>query len=221
MGLAWKANNQFPWETIRYEGGIENVKVNVTLRIFSAKWHVYAGSPLSVVFNSGLAIMNPSAQRQITQYAASVTGLFKLMTEGKEKEFYDRVHNAGRFVFGDQEDNRPRLLRDDLLDQFSLSGVPKAERVPNNQLALLSMVDCWWKLGLNPYDHMICSTPVSHTGTLLTPIFRLWLGITEYLYRQPGLLDECIQVAIQDNTFRRDDLEFTFAARVLPTYRTY
>jgi prephenate dehydrogenase (NADP+) len=107
------------------------------------------------------------------------------------------------------------------LDQFSLSGVPKAERVPNNQLALLSMVDCWWKLGLNPYDHMICSTPVSHTGTLLTPIFRLWLGITEYLYRQPGLLDECIQVAIQDNTFRRDDLEFTFAARVLPAYRTY
>jgi len=43
MGLAWKANNQFPWQTVRYEGGIENVKVNVTLRIFSNKWHVYAG----------------------------------------------------------------------------------------------------------------------------------------------------------------------------------
>ena len=45
-------------------------------------------------------------------------------------------------------------------------------------------------------------------------IFRLWLGITEYLYRQSELLDECIYVAIHDNTFRRDDLEFTFAARV-------
>src|SRR5271155_6276275 len=109
----------------------------------------------------GLAIMNPSAQSQITQYAASVTDLFKLMTEGKETEFADRVHSAGRFVFGDKKDDVPRLLRDDLLDQFSLSGVPKAERVPNNQLALLSMVDCWWKLGLNPYDHMICSTPVN------------------------------------------------------------
>jgi prephenate dehydrogenase (NADP+) len=150
MGLAWKANNQFPWETIRYEGGIENVKVNVTLRIFSNKWHVYAG----------LAIMNPSAQAQITQYAASVTDLFKLMTEGKEREFSHRVKSAGKFVFGDGADARPRLLRDELLDQFSLSGVPKSERVPNNQLALLSMVDCWWKLGLNPYDHMICSTPV-------------------------------------------------------------
>lgn len=104
--------------------------------------------------------MNPSAQSQITQYAASVTDLFKLMTEGKETEFADRVHSAGRFVFGDKKDDVPRLLRDDLLDQFSLSGVPQAERVPNNQLALLSMVDCWWKLGLNPYDHMICSTPV-------------------------------------------------------------
>ena len=110
--------------------------------------------------DSGLAIMNPSAQRQITQYASSVTDLFKLMTEGKEKEFSDRVHTAGRFVFGEKKNDVPRLLRDDLLDQFSLSGVPKAERVPNNQLALLSMVDCWWKLGLNPYDHMICSTPV-------------------------------------------------------------
>lgn len=104
--------------------------------------------------------MNPSAQRQITQYAASVTELFKLMTEGKEAEFATRIHAAGKFVFGDKKDDRPALLRDDLLDQFSLSGVPKAERVPNNQLALLAMVDCWWKLGLNPYDHMICSTPV-------------------------------------------------------------
>lgn len=105
--------------------------------------------------------MNPSAQRQITQYAASVTELFKLMAEGKEIEFANRVHTAGRFVFGERKNDAPRLLRDDILDQFSLSGVPQAERVPNNQLALLSMVDCWWKLGLNPYDHMICSTPVS------------------------------------------------------------
>lgn len=111
--------------------------------------------------------MNPSAQRQITQYASSVTELFKLMCEGKEKEFSERVHAAGRFVFGEKKNDAPRLLRDDLLDQFSLSGVPKAERVPNNQLALLSMVDCWWKLGLNPYDHMICSTPVTSFLMLL------------------------------------------------------
>jgi prephenate dehydrogenase (NADP+) len=179
MGLAWKANNQFPWETIRYEGGIENVKVNVTLRIYSNKWHVYAGTPTMPFFDVGpdgvvgLAIMNPSAQRQITQYAASVTELFKLMTEGKEVEFAARIHTAGKFVFGNKKDERPRLLRDDLLDQFSLSGVPKAERVPNNQLALLAMVDCWWKLGLNPYDHMICSTPVT---SLLPKVHRFWFG---------------------------------------------
>jgi prephenate dehydrogenase (NADP+) len=179
MGLAWKANNQFPWETIRYEGGIENVKVNVTLRIYSNKWHVYAGErtpnlcfPVrSANGVSGLAIMNPSAQRQITQYAASVTELFKLMTEGKEAEFATRIHAAGKFVFGDKKDERPGLLRDDLLDQFSLSGVPKAERVPNNQLALLAMVDCWWKLGLNPYDHMICSTPVTPRRRFLLIVF--------------------------------------------------
>jgi prephenate dehydrogenase (NADP+) len=33
------------------------------------------------------------------------------------------------------------------------------------------------------------------------------------VYRNPDLLDECIDTAITDNTFRADDLEFTFAAR--------
>lgn len=42
----------------------------------------------------------------------------------------------------------------------------------------------------------------------------MWLGITEYLFRNPVLLDEVIDTAINDNTFRADDLEFTFAARV-------
>lgn len=37
--------------------------------------------------------------------------------------------------------------------------------------------------------------------------------MTEYLFNQPELLDECIKVALNDNTFRKDDLEFTFAAR--------
>lgn len=41
----------------------------------------------------------------------------------------------------------------------------------------------------------------------------MWLGITEYLFRNPTLLEEVIDTAIDDNTFRADDLEFTFAAR--------
>jgi len=41
----------------------------------------------------------------------------------------------------------------------------------------------------------------------------MWLGIAEYLFRNKELLEECIDTAIEDNTFRADDLEFTFAAR--------
>ena len=47
----------------------------------------------------------------------------------------------------------------------------------------------------------------------LSQLFRLWLGVTEYLFRKPGLLDEVLTTAIEDHSFRRDDLEFTFAAR--------
>ncbi|KAL0632657.1 prephenate dehydrogenase (NADP(+)) [Maublancomyces gigas] len=191
MGTAWAAGDQFPWEVTKWNSGIENIKINITLRIYSNKWHVYAG----------LAILNPAAQRQIRQYACSVTELFKLILEGKRDEFETRVRAAGNFVFGKQKDEL--LLRDEILDQFSLSGVPKSERKPNSHLSLLGMVDCWWKCNIVPYDHMICSTP----------LFRLRLGATEYLFRQPDLLDDCIRFALDDDSFRSDDLEFTFAAR--------
>ncbi|KAF1921235.1 hypothetical protein BDU57DRAFT_509936 [Ampelomyces quisqualis] len=193
MGAAWSANNQFPWETSRYIGGIENVKQNITLRIYSNKWHVYAG----------LAILNPDAKKQIKQYAESVTELFKLMLAGNREELRNRVHTGRKAVFGEGGTSEKKLLlRDDLLDQFSLGALPE-KKLRNNHLSLLAMVDCWWKLGIVPYDHMICSTPPS----------RMWLGITEYLFRNPVLLEEAIDTAIDDNTFRADDLEFTFAAR--------
>jgi prephenate dehydrogenase (NADP+) len=161
MGTAWSANNQFPWETSRYVGGIENVKANITLRIYSNKWHVYAG----------LAILNPAAKTQIRQYAESVTELFKLMLGGHRAELEKRVRTAGAAVFAAGRDGEDLLLRDEVLDRFSLGKVPK-ERTPNNHLSLLAMVDCWWKLGIVPYDHMICSTPVSSAMSLSYSAYR-------------------------------------------------
>ena len=194
MGVAWHSNDQFPWEVSRYVGGIENVKINITLRILSNKWHVYAG----------LAILNPAAQKQIKQYAASVTELYKLILEGQKSQFEERIRSAGAAVFGAlQEDDQDLLLQDEVLDRFSLSSIPAGQRVPNSHLSLLAMVDCWHKMDIVPYDHMICSTP----------LFRLWLGVTEYLFRQPALLTETIHAALHDDRFRSDDLEFTFAAR--------
>src|SRR5271155_2532891 len=150
MGKAWHANQQFPWAIPRYIGGIENVKINITLRIYSSKWHVYAG----------LAILNPAAKRQIRQYAESVTELFKLMLGGHREELERRVKTAAAAVFSKDARSQDLLLRDAVLDRFSLSQTPQ-ERTPNNHLSLLAIVDCWWKLGIVPYDHMICSTPVS------------------------------------------------------------
>ena len=151
MGTAWSANSQFPWEVGTYVGGIENVKINLMLRIYSNKWHVYAG----------LAILNPSAKKQIAEYARSVTELFKMMLAGDAVGLEKRVKTAGEAVFG----NRPPelLLEDETLDRFSL-GDKKATKTPNNHLSLLAIVDCWWRLGIVPYEHMICSTPVSATN---------------------------------------------------------
>ena len=202
MGKAWHANQQFPWEGTRYVGGIENVKINLMLRIYAQKWHVYAG----------LAILNPEAHKQISQFARSTTELFSLMLEGRRDELRERVYAAKEKVFGREDSpkwgDRP-LLPVGVVERFSLnanktntSNNSNAPPMPNNHLSLLAMVDCWSALGIVPYDHMICSTP----------LFRLWLGVTEHLFRTPGLLDESLRVGIEDKTFRRDDLQFAIAA---------
>lgn len=198
MGKAWHATKQFPWEGTRYIGGIENVKINLMLRIYAQKWHVYAG----------LAILNPEAHKQINQFAKSTTELFYLMLEGRRDELRARVYAAREKVFGREDGpkwaDKP-LLPDGVVDRFGLhdpGGGGRDPPIPNNHLSLLAIVDCWSALGIVPYDHMICSTP----------LFRLWLGVAEHLFRTPGLLDESLRVGIEDTTFRRDDLQFTIAA---------
>ncbi|MBE7177555.1 MAG: prephenate dehydrogenase [Mucilaginibacter polytrichastri] len=190
MGSAWSAAGFFPWDNGAYTGGIDNVKILTTLRIFSYKAHVYAG----------LALLNPYAKQQVKRYAVSESELFKLMIQEEEQAFRERIYKARDFVF--HESRRPILLNDAVMREFSLSGDPKL-RKPNSHLSLLSMVDAWFHLGVNPYDNLICQTPP----------FRLRLGIAEYLFKNEELLEESLETALYDKSIRGDDLEFHSAVR--------
>lgn len=220
MGTAWRCSQDYPWETGRYPGGIETVKINIMLRIYSAKWHVYAG----------LALLNPSAREQVTQYADSATDLYKLMVAGNEQGLASRVFAARRDVFGwadDEEgtggartrvegaksrERKPILMSDTLLNQFHMAArkVHDGKKTelspsrPNSHLALLSIVDCWQRLHIDPYAHLDLAA---------TPIFRLWIGVCEYLFRSPARLREAVHAAIHVHDFRSDDTEFVIAAR--------
>jgi prephenate dehydrogenase (NADP+) len=190
MGTAWKEAGFFPWDNGSYIGGIDNVKILTTLRIFSYKAHVYAG----------LAILNPYARQQVKRYAVSESELFKLMIKEEEAAFRERIYKARDFVF--HESRKPIMLSDAVMKEFSLSKNPEL-RKPNSHLSLLSMVDAWYHLGVNPYDNLICQTPP----------FRLRLGIAEYLFKDEALLEESIEAALYDKTIRGDDLEFHSAVR--------
>ena len=190
MGTAWKEAGFFPWENGSYLGGIDNVKILTTLRIFSYKAHVYAG----------LAILNPYARQQVKRYAASDSDLFKLMIQEDEKLFRERLYRARDFVF--HESRKPILLNDKVMKEFSLSQNHELQK-PNSHLSILSMVDAWYHLGVNPYDNLIAQTPP----------FRLRLGIAEYLFRNEELLEESIVTALYDKSIRGDDLEFHSAVR--------
>lgn len=202
MGTAWSHSTTYPWEHGYYVGGIETVKVNIMLRIYSNKWHVYAG----------LAILNPEAGRMIEEFAGSVTDLFKLMLGGDERGLRERVWKAREKVFGfkaegeeNDEGTRPIFLSEDILDRFSL-GSPSQDQTPksNSHLSLLAMVDCWSALSIQPMHHLSLAA---------TPIFRLWIGVAEYLFRSPARLNAAIDAACRDSRYRSDDLEFVVAAR--------
>jgi prephenate dehydrogenase (NADP+) len=182
MGTAWHKSSAYPWETTRYVSGIEVVKVNITLRIYSAKWHVYAG----------LAILNPAAQAQIQQYARSASELFKLMVQNKGEELSERVWASREQVFGWQENQEgtmkdgrrgPILLSEDVLDQFSLGKGAmmemEREKSSNSHLSLLAMVDCWAKLGIRPYEHLDVAG---------TPVFMLWIGTSTFSHQEDLLI---------------------------------
>ncbi|TFK90282.1 Prephenate dehydrogenase [Polyporus arcularius HHB13444] len=224
MGTAWHCSLSYPWEHGLYVGGIETVKVNIMLRIYSNKWHVYAG----------LAILNPSARVQIDQFARSTTEIFKLMLASDATGLRTRIYDARAKVFGyasngkdggsgDQSpgsessngSGKPRapiLLSEDILDRFSLGKKPtenisplsRQSTPPNSHLSLLAMVDCWARLGIKPFEHLDLAA---------TPIFRMWIGVAEYLFRSEARLDSAIHAALYETSHRSDDLEFCVAAR--------
>lgn len=227
MGTAWRCSQEYPWESGLYPGGIETVKINICLRIYAAKWHVYAG----------LAILNPAARTQVAQYAQSTTELFKLMLAEREEALVERVFAARKGVFGWEaseegaggarptaskasEERKPILMSDKLLDRFhfaardvkatedgaspAIGTAETAALVPNSHLSLLAIVDCWHALGIDPYAHLDLAA---------TPIFRLWIGVCEYLFRSPERLRIACRAARSGREFRRDDTEFVIAAR--------
>ncbi|KAG9093665.1 prephenate dehydrogenase (NADP(+)) [Ceratobasidium sp. 392] len=219
MGTAWHCSASYPWEQGWYVRGIEIVKVNIMLRIYSNKWHVYAG----------LAILNPAARDMIGQYAKSVTELFKLMLAGDSAGLRARVYRAREALFGPHRRVTPILLSEDVLDKFSMSrgddttttspDAPSTKRPPesrasvpssshpintNSHLSLLAMVDCWAALNIDPFAHLSLAA---------TPLFRMWIGVAEYLFRSTTRLDAALDAAVHDVSHRSDDLEFVVAAR--------
>jgi prephenate dehydrogenase (NADP+) len=237
MGTAWCAAQSYPWEQGLYVGGIETAKVNLTLRIYSNAWHVYAG----------LAILNPAARIQIDRFAASATELFKMMLEGgngsdeDKKRFRERVEWGRKVVFGDVDQqakkHRPILLSADVLDRFSLG------RTPSPPLPEIDTCQCTPSSGCcppatdgsshrlllppskyRPNSHLsllamvdcwahLSINPYTHLSLAATPLFRLFLGVAEHLFLSPTLLSASIHSSLFDTWHRSDDLEFVCAAR--------
>jgi prephenate dehydrogenase (NADP+) len=131
---------------------------------------------------------------------------------------------------GTEQQAKPLFLEDEVFDQFAIgrpdqaasngtasdaapssssSSSPSSAATaftppPNSHLSLLAIVDSWYQLRLQPFQHLTLAA---------TPIFRLWFGVSEYLFRSPERLEAAIRAAVRDKSHRSDDAEFMVAAR--------
>jgi prephenate dehydrogenase (NADP+) len=78
----------------------------MTMRIYSNKWHVYAGKYITNYTQThthrtyiGLALLNPNAKIQIRQYAQSVSEIFSLMIQEREQELRERIYKVNHTSF--------------------------------------------------------------------------------------------------------------------------
>jgi prephenate dehydrogenase (NADP+) len=184
LGTAFMHRKTFPWESNTKIAGIDNIKILLTLRIYSYKSHVYAG----------LAFQNPYAAKDVRTFAASQNELFTWMISENKQKFESKVKKARDKIFMQNQDQV--LLNDSLLEEFTLN--PGENHVANSHLSLLSMLCTWSALDASPYKNMMCQTPP----------FRLRVGLVEYLCRNEDLFNETIETAIFDKSIRQDDLAY-------------
>lgn len=184
IGTSFMHRKLYPWENPLHANGLDNLKLLLTLRIYSYKYHVYAG----------MAMLNPFAERDVRMFAEVENELFGLMISEDEESFREMVYEAKGKLFGNKE--IPLMLNDKLMANYSLNS--NFDHKPNSHLSLLSMAVTWARLGSNPYENLVCQTPP----------FKLRVGMVEYLFRNEELLEESIKAALFDKSIRKDDLAF-------------
>lgn len=239
MGTAWASSLSYPWEHGYYVGGIETVKVNIMLRIYANLWHVYAG--LAILNPHARTQIDQYAKSTTELFKLMLAGeagearLRERMHRARDAVFGDESGGKNRSPIFLSEDildrfslaksprpGGPNELPNSPVSptgpfRFSLFPPPTSSLAPdaqgtspvntpkaNSHLALLAMVDCWAHLSIQPLHHLDLAA---------TPIFRMWIGVAEYLFRSPARLDTAIHAALYDTSHRSDDLEFVVAAR--------
>lgn len=189
IGTSFMHRGIFPWENPLHSSGLDNLKLLLTLRIFSYKYHVY----------SGMAMLNPFSKSDVRTYAQAENDIFGMMISADEVALEELIWNAKKKVFAGFEGKL--MLNDELMAEFSLN--PGEDHKPNSHLSLLAMVVTWARLGTSPYENLVCQTPP----------FKLRVGMAEYLFMNEALLKESIKTALFDLSIRKDDLAFHTAVQ--------
>lgn len=182
LGTAFMHRKVYPWEDKSQIHGLDNIKLLLTMRIFSYKPHVY----------SGLAFENPFAIKDVRKFAQIEQELFGWMITGNKKKLYAKINQAKQKVFS----NTRKMLDNKLMKEYTLN--PGANHKPNSHLSLLTMVCAWADLGIDPYKNLVCQTPP----------FKLRVGLAEYLFQNEDLLKESLETALRDKSNYIDDLAY-------------
>ena len=187
MGLAWANVGVYPWEDDMYSNWIDAVKILMTLRLFKGQSHVY----------SGLAMFNPFAPEQVSQYSQSVKELFGMSLSGEGSAVIERLNNVREYTLKNANGN----VGVDVIKSFCSNG---NVRLPNSDISVIAMADAWCKLGINPEDNMVCSTP----------LYNLKRAIVQGLFSDDDLFYGSVDTLLDAHgSIRKHDLAFALASQ--------
>ncbi|MDE1825308.1 MAG: prephenate dehydrogenase [Candidatus Micrarchaeota archaeon] len=183
MALACTTAGFFPWENRHYIGGLDNIKVLMMQRILGGKAHVYGS----------LAMDNQFARKQILEYCMQTMSIMNMVRKGDIRRIRETLSKAGDAAFIPR---KMRILDNSVMQEFSLSCIPKEERLGNSNISLFSHPLAWLNTGVNPF----------FSPELAPPPARFMCDMVQALFQDKELFEESINAMADRKLIAHDEI---------------
>jgi prephenate dehydrogenase (NADP+) len=165
----------------------------LVFRIFTQKWHVYAG----------ISLLNPFSESYLTHYATSVRAITAMVMERRFGELLERIKATAAVLNANGLESLRKMTRaqskasatgalGETISRDATAVEMTLSRLPSILLvAILATGDMWVAHNIDPWEHLHCATPQ----------YRHWLRVVSDIYSYFGsaIMDSTLLALLMDN----------------------